>query len=417
MIQNTYTNQKELLEEDELKSLVSTLKKELATKNDLVAKLCEQIEILDIVSELTSDYFFQLSLCDDSIQIDWIKGKFKEITGYPKEIITDLQKWISFIHPDDINIVKNAAAKVLSNYRSVTEYRFQSRTGEIKWLRDYTYPVWDENQSKVTKIIGAVKDITASKLADETQKESEQKLLNYSNELKSLNSSKDKLFSIIAHDLREPFTGIVGNLELLNDSISSFTKDETQSMVQDSLECAKSAYMLLENLLEWSRIQGGNSLPELINLNLSDSAELAVKLLTTIISNKKITVVNNIEKNLQVHADERMILSVFRNLISNAIKFSAAGGKILIFSRSEEDFITICVEDYGIGISNENMMKLFIKDTYYSTPGTRNEKGTGLGLLLCKEFVEKNNGKIWVESIIGKGSKFIFTLNNSAFRQ
>ena len=409
-MQNIYNNQKLFHNKYELKSIVGALKKDSVSKNELVAILCEQYEILDIVSELTSDYFFQLSLCDDSFHVDWIKGKFEEITGYPKEIIADLPKWISLIHPDDVHIVKNATKKVLSNFRSVAEYRFESRSGEIKWLCDYTYPVWDETQNKVTKIIGAVKDITATKLAEEALKESEQRLLNYSNELKTLNISKDKLFSIIAHDLREPFTGIVGNLELLNDSLSSFTKDETENMVQDALECAKSAYMLLENLLEWTRIQKGNSLAEPTNLKLSDLAESAVKLLTTAISNKRISVINNIDKNLQVLADERMILSVFRNLISNAVKFSADGGRILISSNLESDLVTICVEDDGIGISNENVKRLFCKDTHYSTPGTNKEKGSGLGLILCKEFVEKNGGRIWVKSEIHKGSRFIFSL-------
>jgi PAS domain S-box-containing protein len=412
MSQNTSSEQVLTFKEFGLDGFASTLNKELISNNNLIDKLCEQYKILDIVSELTSDYFFQLSICDNAFKIDWIKGKFEEITGYPKEIITDLQKWISFIHPDDVHIVKNATVKVLSNSRSVTEYRFKSKTGEIKYLRDYTYPVWDEKQNKVTKIIGAVKDITETKLNEEALKISEQKLLNYSDELKALNASKDKLFSIIAHDLREPFSGIVGNLELLNDSISSFSKDEIQSMVQDSLECAKNAYMLLENLLEWSRIQGGNSHAEPTNLKLYDLAESAVKIFSTIISDKRISVINNIEKNLQVLADERMIHSVFRNLISNAVKFSSTGGKILISSILESDFVRICVEDDGIGISNENVKRLFCKDSYYSTPGTNSEKGNGLGLILCKEFVEKNNGKIWVESEIGNGSRFIFTLNH-----
>ena len=202
----------------------STLNKELVFTNNLVDKLCEQYKILDIVSKLTSDYFFQLSLSEDSFKIDWIKGKFEEITGYSKEIITNLQKWVSCIHPDDVHIVINGTEKVLSNQESCTEYRFKSKNGEIKWLRDYTYPVWDEKQKSVTKIIGAVKDITKNKKAEEAIIESEKKLLNYSNELKALNASKDKLFSIISHDLRGPFTGIIGNLELLNESINSFTR-------------------------------------------------------------------------------------------------------------------------------------------------------------------------------------------------
>jgi len=392
----------------------STLNKELVFTNNLVDKLCEQYKILDIVSKLTSDYFFQLSLSEDSFKIDWIKGKFEEITGYSKEIITNLQKWVSCIHPDDVHIVINGTEKVLSNQESCTEYRFKSKNGEIKWLRDYTYPVWDEKQKSVTKIIGAVKDITKNKKAEEAIIESEQKLLNYSNELKALNASKDKLFSIISHDLRGPFTGIIGNLELLNESINSFTKEESQNMINDSLKCAKDTYLLLENLLEWARIQIGNSHVEPTNLKLFSLAESAAQLFASAISNKKISIIFDIDKNLQVCADEYMIFSVFRNLISNAVKFSSTSSKIVLSSKSEFDSVTTCVEDNGIGISDKDKKKLFSTHTYYSTQGTDQEKGTGLGLILCKEFVEKNGGRIWVESEIGKGSRFIFTLNNSA---
>ena len=391
---------------DKLQHIIGSVKQDLAVENDLAIKLCEENQILEIVSELTSDYFFQLSVDDGSFSIDWIKGKFEEITGYPKSLITDLQKWILCIHPDDVDIINNATANVLSNQRSVTEYRFKSKSGAIKWLRDYTCPVWDEKQKRVTKIIGAVKDVTDTK-------EAEEKLLNYSNKLKSINSSKDKLFSVIAHDLREPFTGIVGNLELLSESILSFPLEESRDMIQDALKCAKDAYSLLENLLEWSRIQTGKSKVNITDFNLLFVVDSALKIFSSLISNKKINIINIIDENLNVRADEYMTFSVFRNLISNAVKFSNAKGKIIISSKSEKDFVKICVEDSGIGISNENLIRLFCTDTHYSTPGTENEKGTGLGLILCKEFVEKNGGKIWVESEIGKGSRFCFTLRTT----
>ena len=408
MTQNA--NMKCFFNEAELNDIISSLKQNSTIKNELVEKLYGQYNILEIISELTSDYFFQLSLCEDSFSIDWIRGKFEEITGYPKEIMTDLNKWLTFIHPEDVHIIKNATVKVQSNQRSVTEYRFKSKTGELKWLSDYTYPVWDEKQMRVTKIIGAVKDITETKFAEEALKKSEQKLINYSKELKELNTSKDKLFSIISHDLRGPFNGILGNLELLNESISSFTKEESKNMIQNSLKCAKDTYLLLENLLEWSRLQIGSIKLEQTGAKLLNIAESAVQLFSESISNKKISVRIDIEKNLQVSADEFMIFSVFRNLISNAIKFSTSGGKIIISSKSETDFVITCVEDNGIGISNGDINKLFHIGKHYSSPGTDNEKGTGLGLILCNEFIEKNGGRIWVESEIGKGSRFIFTL-------
>ena len=250
----------------------------------------------------------------------------------------------------------------------------------------------------------AVRSAAIRSASEEALKKSEQKLHNYLNELKELNSSKDKLFSIIAHDLRGPFTGILGNLDLLNESISSYSKEESQNMIRDSLKCAKDAYLLLENLLEWSRLQIGSLQVDLKNLKLFCLAESAIQLFATAISHKKINIIIDIDKNIQVYADEYMVFSIFRNLISNAIKFSNGYGSIIISSKYERDFVTTYIEDSGIGISNEDKKKLFCPDTHYSTHGTDQEKGTGLGLILCKEFVEKNGGRIWVESEIGKGS-------------
>ena len=148
----------------DITDVTGTSKKDLILKNNYVAKILERYEILDIVSELSSDYFFQLSLYKDTFKVDWVKGKFEEITGYPAEFVADLKKWVAVIHPDDVHLIENGIQKVLSNQSSAVEYRFKSKGGELKWLRDYTKPIWDEKQKRVTKIISAVKDITKTKV-------------------------------------------------------------------------------------------------------------------------------------------------------------------------------------------------------------------------------------------------------------
>ena len=229
---------------------------------------------------------------------------------------------------------------------------------------------------------------------------------NSEKELKELNATKDKFFSIVAHDLKNPFQGILGFVELLHNDLSEFDQDELKQIIGQIKEATENAYNLVLNLLEWSRLQLNRIVfnPEKFDMHTlvkKESANLKAQS-----DAKKIIVSSDLEEKTLVFADQNMIAMVIRNLISNAIKFSHEGGEIRIQSNVLHKFMDIEVKDNGVGISKENISKLFRVNEQIVSQGTAKEKGTGLGLILCKEFVEKNKGKIWVESSLGIGSSF-----------
>ncbi|MGD8778142.1 MAG: ATP-binding protein [Ignavibacteria bacterium] len=229
-------------------------------------------------------------------------------------------------------------------------------------------------------------------------------------ELKETNISKDKFFSILAHDLRSPFTSLLGLSEFLEKEVPSLSKDELQLFVSGISKSAKGVYNLLENLLDWSRVQTEriDFSPE--DFSFGEIVQGVVSLNNSNLVKKKINIKTNVSKEDTVHADKKMTETVMRNLISNAIKFSHFKGTVSIKTERFGADFRVSVEDNGIGIEKENIPKLFKIDQQISKLGTDEEKGTGLGLILCKEFVEKNKGKIWVESEFGKGATFVFTL-------
>lgn len=228
--------------------------------------------------------------------------------------------------------------------------------------------------------------------------------------LREINATKDKFFSIIAHDLKSPFTSILGYSELLKEYAKNCNVKETENYAAIINSSAQQAFQLLENLLDWARIQQGriNFLPQ--NANLFDISNKIIDLLKDNADQKGITINNEISSNTYVFVDEDMIKTVMRNLVSNAIKFTQSGGSIEIKASKIHNEIQVSVIDNGIGISNGNIEKLFDYNSNFSTQGTRNEKGTGLGLSLCREFIEKHGGKIWTKSELGRGSEFVFSL-------
>lgn len=229
-------------------------------------------------------------------------------------------------------------------------------------------------------------------------------------ELQELNATKDKFFSIIAHDLKNPFNGILGFSDLLVNSPHEYNQEETMYFLKMMRGSAQSAYKLLENLLDWAMSQTGRIefKPEIISLE-----NLIIDIINITASNslpKKIKVSYEITDNIDIFADRNMINTILRNLVNNAIKYTHKTGTVKIVATNDENYVLISVIDNGVGIKPEEIEKLFNLSDKTSTPGTENEKGTGLGLLLCKEFVEKHGGKIWVESEFGKGSNFRFSI-------
>jgi signal transduction histidine kinase len=241
-----------------------------------------------------------------------------------------------------------------------------------------------------------------------TQKEA---LLEMNNELHELNASKDKFFSIIAHDLRGPLSAFVGVTKILTEDILTMEKEEIMDITLSMKTSATNIYTLLENLLEWSRLMQGKMdfVPE--KFNLKEKIEACIDVLSEYARKKRIGIAIIIPDEMEAFADNHMFDTVIRNLVSNAIKFTPVGGKVSVTAFCKSDHsIEVEIIDSGIGIPPELKNKLFLLNEKTGRKGTAGESSTGLGLLLCKEFIEKHGGKIWVESELGKGSCFKFML-------
>jgi signal transduction histidine kinase len=250
-------------------------------------------------------------------------------------------------------------------------------------------------------------------LLEEQQEELEtQKSLveNQRDELEASNGVKDKLFSIISHDLRTPFTSVNGYLTLIR--YGALTLEEVTTLATEVKISVDHHLETLNNVLEWSKAQMQGLKPVAEKINLNKIAENQQKFFKSLAESKEIEIINEVDIQTRVFADPNQIDVILRNLVGNALKFTPKEGKITVSSVIKDDFVTIAVTDTGIGMSKENLNKLFKKNEHFTTQGTNNEAGTGLGLLLCKDFVETNGGKITVESELGKGTCFIFDLPN-----
>jgi signal transduction histidine kinase len=233
--------------------------------------------------------------------------------------------------------------------------------------------------------------------------------------LLELNANKDKFFKIIAHDLRNPYSSILGFSEMLLEDIEQISKDEIRDSLKIIHSAAKNSFSLLENLLAWSRLETGSMPFSPVKLVLSDAIEEVVNVLFSLAYRKQIEIDNLVKPDITVLADKNMLNTILNNLVMNAIKFTQVGGEIKIYAKDyisepDKDFIMISVADTGIGMDAETCKTLFKLNKMVSRPGTEKEQGTGLGLVLVREMVEKHGGKIIVESTPGKGSDFSFLI-------
>lgn len=229
-------------------------------------------------------------------------------------------------------------------------------------------------------------------------------------QLQQANADKDKFFTIIAHDLKSPFNGLLGLTTLISENFDELPPQEMKNLLLELKNSAANVYALVEGLLSWSQIQTGKISYKKEKTDLSEISANVEKQFITSAKNKNISFKQQVEKNTFVIADKESISTVLRNLVSNALKYTNPGGNITISAKQKNNHIEVSVDDNGVGIDDTKLNKLFSISEKISEPGTGNEKGTGLGLILCKEFVEKNDGKIRAESEPGKGSRFIFTL-------
>jgi signal transduction histidine kinase len=242
------------------------------------------------------------------------------------------------------------------------------------------------------------------------KKRMEEQIREQNEQLHLLISEKDKIFSIIGHDLKSPFNAIVGFSQLLTMQVEENDLDGIVEYAQHIQLASNRAINLLMNLLDWARCQTGRMTYNPENFDLVAVTNEVIQLLNPSAEQKGIGIIANLPGNLTIRADNAMISTVIRNLISNAIKFTSSGGIIAVRVKTDTSNITVSISDTGVGIPPEVIQKLFGFDGSRSTPGTNNEQGTGLGLILCKEFIEKHHGTIGVQSEPGNGSTFYFTI-------
>jgi signal transduction histidine kinase len=230
--------------------------------------------------------------------------------------------------------------------------------------------------------------------------------------LAELNATKDKFFSIVAHDMRNAFSSLLNGTQFLSESVQKLSKDQIITFSGNIHRSAKNTYKLLQNLLDWARLQRGAYVfaPQTFDFNLIAS-EMII-LYEEMAKQKEIHLTHDIAQETIVNSDSQMIKTILRNLITNAIKYTHAKGSVHLSIIKENDFQTITVKDTGVGIAPDEINRLFQIDNAFSTPGTCDETGTGLGLILCKELAEKCGGKIWVESVPQQGSTFFVSFRN-----
>jgi len=358
-------------------------------------------------------------LAENSKDVIWVlglDGRFTyvspsvyDLRGYtPEEVLN--QSLDQAVTPESLQMILERM-EMLKEYFKANIKFLDSPVDEIEQFRKDGSKVWTE---VVTKVIYDAEDKPVSILGVsrniEERKKTESALLKYAEDLKLLNTTKDKFFSIIAHDLKNPFNALLGLSDYLIEDYASLSDEEKINIITEIHKVSKRSYGLLENLLTWSRCQTGTLQPEKTKFDLNTSILNGLYLLSGLYKNKNIQVEKAICDNIEAFADKEMIETVIRNLLTNAVKFTHPGGNVRIECQQKDSFIVISVTDNGIGISDEMLPALFSVDVPVSQKGTSNESGSGLGLILCKEFVERNGGSIWVESKIGQGSKFSFSV-------
>lgn len=242
------------------------------------------------------------------------------------------------------------------------------------------------------------------------RKSSEEQLKNYTEDLKASNKSKDTFFSIISHDLKTPFISLLGLSEYLAEDINVLSKNEIKELSSALHKSSKNLYSLIDNLLQWSKLQFGKLDFSPVEFNLADQIKSIIDIYDSSFTSKNIILNSKIKGDQYVYADRYMIDTVLRNLISNALKFTENGGAVYLTAEREDGILKISVIDEGVGMDIQTIKKVFENEDHYTTQGTNNEKGSGLGLELCKKFIAFHGGKLVVESQPGKGTKCSFTL-------
>ncbi len=331
-----------------------------------------------------------------------------QIIGYSLAELApvSIKTWKTFTHPDDLKyseeLLKQHFAGDLPYYDF--ECRMKHKSGHWVWVRDHGRVVSRTDDGKPLMMFGTHTDITDRKLAEEKLELEHLQLL-------KLDAEKDKFFSVIAHDLRSPFNGFLGLTEIMVEGLSGMTMEQIQQMAVLLRKSATNLYSLLGNLLEWSRMQRGLTAFAPSSFLLMPKISESMVLIKDAADKKNILICYAVPEDLTIFADGNMLGGILRNLVTNAVKFTPKGGIITISARPNNDNMAeMSVKDTGIGMNKDLIDNLFQLDINTNRKGTEGEYSTGLGLMICKDFIEKNGGKLFIESEEGKGSDFKFTM-------
>ncbi|CAM4119686.1 PAS domain-containing sensor histidine kinase [Zobellia roscoffensis] len=338
---------------------------------------------------------------DAQSRLIMVNNPFCTMMGLPREEIIG-KSLIEEVKPEEREVFLNIDKQVLADgIESVTEEKMTLRGGETQIISTRKSRFIDENGSKF--LVCVVRNISDKKKGEENLRKKEA-------QLKDVGATKDKLFSIIAHDLRSPFNNISLLTDLLSDSIQKNDVAQSNEYLELIDRTTKNSLNLLDNLLNWAKSQTGQlelvSESVCINQIINETLELC----KTIAETKNITLNSSKVQVVEVYSDDKIIRTIVRNLVSNAIKFTKPGGNISLSTELRDIYVEVTVSDNGVGMSTDTSQKLFGINTNMACVGTADEKGSGFGLVLCKEFVEKLGGKIWAESTLGEGSDFKFTI-------
>jgi PAS domain S-box-containing protein len=386
--------------DEQLDASLSIIDQELYV--DLANALPSGMYRLRVTREVSLQADNWLAPIEAPYKVEFINDRFCEILHVDKETFQRNPGIIAqLIH--DADKADFAAANVAANLNTKPffwEGRFVV-DGRILWISLRSIPRKVGNNEIIWT--GILDDITE-------RKQTEEQLRLRNAELLRLNSDKDRFMSILAHDLKSPFNAILGLLELLLSDIREYDIDEIEEQLTMVKRSAHSAFNLLEDILLWARSHLGKIPFQPTDVHFMTCTGEMVDLMRSCAVKKDISIRIEEPEDIILRADMGMLKTIIRNLLSNAIKFTPSGGQITIKANRNHENVVVSVCDNGVGISDETMSKLFNITKVYSSPGTAGETGTGLGLLLCKEFVDMHHGTIWVDSELGKGSSFSISL-------
>ncbi|SDB05228.1 PAS domain S-box-containing protein [Desulfonatronum thiosulfatophilum] len=343
-----------------------------------------------------ADNMSQLAwMADEKGFIFWYNRRWYVYTGTTFEE-TQGMGWRKVHHPEHVDrVVESASHSISTGEEWEDTFPLRGKDGQYCWFLSRAVPIRDD-QGRIVRWFGTNTDIT--------------ELLEKERQLETALAERDRFFSIIAHDLRSPFMGFLVFIKMLTERVDKLSLNEIQRLSHDMQESAENLHRLLENLLEWALAQRGEIAYEPGRCDLAEMVDRNIEFIKMVALQKDVEFQSEIPEGLSVLVDKHMLDTILRNLFTNAVKFSSNAGKVHVRADSNEDFVTVSVKDNGIGMDEETLSNLLRLDKMRSRKGTGGEKGTGLGLLLCKEFIEKHGGRIWVNSKAGKGTTIYFTL-------